>query len=144
MLKRGKLPLNLNGTDTLIGEGTTIEGKITSKAGLRIEGQVKGDIDCSGDVTIGENSKIHSNLSARNIVIAGIVNGSITTKEMLSITATGKVYGDITVSSLQIVEGGIFQGTSRMETRSLIERHQEKETDNKPQPAKIEKISAVK
>lgn len=104
-----------NTTDTIIGEGSSFEGNIKSDAGLRVEGQIKGDIECQGDVTIGEKGLVHSNISARNIIIAGTVHGNVHATNKLSINAKGKLYGDIVTHTLCIEEGSIFEGTSKME-----------------------------
>lgn len=104
-----------NTTDTIIGEGSSFEGNIKSDAGLRVEGQIKGDIQCQGDVTIGEKGLVHSNISARNIIIAGTVHGNVHATNKLSINAKGKLYGDIVTHTLCIEEGSIFEGTSKME-----------------------------
>ncbi|WP_341805115.1 polymer-forming cytoskeletal protein [Paenibacillus turpanensis] len=114
MFGKKKNPVNPNSTDTLIGEGTIVEGKMLSEASLRIEGKVIGDIECCGDVMIGEKGEVHSNLQARNVINAGIIVGSVTTKGKLTITNKGRVSGEIDVGLLQIAEGGILQGASRM------------------------------
>lgn len=106
--------LDPNTTDTLIGEGSVFEGNIRSDAGVRIEGQITGDIDCEGDVTVGEKGVVHSNIHARNVIIAGTVHGNVHTKNKLSITSKGKLYGNMVATSLSIEEGSIFEGTSKM------------------------------
>ncbi|MGG6310604.1 bactofilin family protein [Paenibacillus macerans] len=106
--------LDPNTTDTLIGEGSVFEGKIRSDAGVRIEGQITGDIECEGDVTVGEKGVVHSNILARNIIIAGTVNGNVQAKSKLSITSKGKLYGNMVATSLSIEEGSVFEGTSKM------------------------------
>lgn len=103
-----------NTTDTLIGEGSVFEGKIRSDAGVRIEGQITGDIECEGDVTVGEKGVVHSNILARNIIIAGTVHGNMHAKNKLSITSKGKLYGNMVATALSIEEGSIFEGTSKM------------------------------
>lgn len=113
-MRPNKKKLNPNETDTLVGEGSAIEGKLISKASLRIEGKVTGDIVCEGDVTIGEQGAAASNIMARNVYAAGSIQGSVTTNGVLEITSTGKVFGNIHVRSLSIAEGGVFQGMSRM------------------------------
>lgn len=102
------------GTDTLIGQGTEIEGKITCSTNLRVEGKVKGDIECNHDITIGETSVCHSNIVAKDIVIAGKVHGDLTIKEKLTIMASGQLHGNFTGQSLIILEGGVFNGSSKM------------------------------
>ncbi|RTD99629.1 bactofilin family protein [Paenibacillus whitsoniae] len=101
-------------TDTLIGGSTICEGKFMSEASLRIEGQLSGDVECAGDITIGENAVLQSNLSGRDILIAGRVKGNVHTKGKLIVTSTGVLIGNIDVRSFVVEEGGIFQGSSAM------------------------------
>jgi cytoskeletal protein CcmA (bactofilin family) len=115
MFKGKKKIINPNTTDTIIGEGSSFEGRIKSSASLRVEGNLTGDIDCMGDVTVGENGHVRSNISARDVIIAGHVHGNIITKGKLTITATGELHGNITAQSFIIAEGGVFQGSSKME-----------------------------
>ncbi len=112
--KEKEANINPDATDTVIGESSRIEGNITTKASLRIEGQVVGDIETEGDVTIGKKGAANSRITARNVLNAGTIRGSVTTKGELTITETGKMYGDIHVASLNIVSGGQFHGTSEM------------------------------
>lgn len=116
MFKKDSKESNVNPdtTDTIIGESSRIEGNIITKASLRIEGQVEGDIETEGDVTIGKQGEALSNIIARNVLNAGTIRGSVQTKGELTITETGKLYGDILVTALTIAGGGQFQGTSAM------------------------------
>ncbi|MFD2670852.1 bactofilin family protein [Marinicrinis sediminis] len=116
---KGKKEMKASHTDTLIGEGSIVEGQIKSQASLRIEGKVIGDIICQGDVTIGEKGMAESNIIARNIINAGHIQGAVQTKGNLHITHTGKLIGNLTAGSLVIAQGGIFQGNSRMELKSI-------------------------
>ncbi|HEX7055891.1 MAG TPA: polymer-forming cytoskeletal protein [Bacilli bacterium] len=145
MIVKRKNRVNPNTTETLIGKGTLVDGKLVSEASLRIEGKFVGDIVCDGDVTIGENSSVHSNIQARNVINAGTVHGSIVTREMLRITATGKVFGSIQVQTLHILEGGIFHGTSKMEEQTKEKNAAieiAKPLDKKRDTAKVEKLAS--
>lgn len=110
--------INPNSTDTVIGEGSVFEGRIRSEAGVRIEGAITGDVESSGDVIIGEKGVVKSNISARNIIIAGAVQGNVTAKEKLTILSSGRLNGNTTTASLVIEEGGIFSGSSKMEGKT--------------------------
>lgn len=112
MFKKKKV--NPNTTDTVIGEGTIFEGKIKSEAGVRIDGQLTGDIDCEGDITVGEKGVVKSNISGREVVIQGTVHGDIKAKTKLIITSSGKLYGNTNAPSLNIEDGAIFTGSSKM------------------------------
>jgi cytoskeletal protein CcmA (bactofilin family) len=135
MFKGKNKQMNPNITDTLVGEGSHFEGRIKSDASLRIEGMVTGDMECTGDVIVGEHGVVKSNILARNIIIAGSVHGNIMTKGILKITATGKLYGNTTAASLMIDEGGIFQGTSKMEAKTT--QNEKHEHEEKTQPTVI-------
>ncbi|MDD9266671.1 polymer-forming cytoskeletal protein [Paenibacillus sp. GCM10023248] len=138
MFKGKKNLMNPNTTDTLIGEGTTFEGRIKSEASIRIEGGITGDIDCAGDVIIGERGVVKSNISARDVILAGNVHGNVTTKGKLTITSTGSLYGNISAASFIIEEGGLFQGNSKMEAAQPAAAPQptgDLDTINPPAPA---------
>ncbi|MFC4600151.1 bactofilin family protein [Cohnella hongkongensis] len=115
MFKNKKSKIDPNMTDTLIGEGSSFEGKISSEAGLRVEGRMEGDIDCAGDVTIGENGVARSHIKARNVVIAGQVIGNVAATAKLTIKSTGRLNGNLSALELSIESGGIFHGTSQMD-----------------------------
>lgn len=112
MLKRKKI--NPNTTDTLIGEGTSFEGTLTSKAGIRIEGTVTGRIQCDGDVIIGKSGEVAAEVVARNITISGKVTGNVEVKETITLHSEGSLIGDLVCSSISIQEGAVFTGNSTM------------------------------
>lgn len=113
---KGGGKINPDSTDTLIGEGTTFEGKIKSEAGIRVEGTIIGDITSSGDVIVGENGCANSNISARDLVLAGQLNGNADIRGKLTISSTGVLNGNLSAASLIIEAGGVFNGSSKMNT----------------------------
>jgi cytoskeletal protein CcmA (bactofilin family) len=122
MLSGKRKQLDPKSTDTLVGEGTICDGKMMSEASLRIEGQMNGDIECAGDITIGENAIVQSNMAARDIIIAGRVKGDVHTKGKLIVTGTGILIGNIDVKLFIIQEGGVFQGSSSMSAATSLDR----------------------
>lgn len=113
---RSKPRIDISSTDTLLGEGSRFEGRLQSKASLRIEGEIIGDIDCEGDVAIGESARARSNITARNCIIAGTVHGNVTARSTLTLTATGRLFGNTQAASLIIAEGAVFEGSCKMES----------------------------
>jgi cytoskeletal protein CcmA (bactofilin family) len=134
MFKKKKSKINPNTTDTLIGEGSVFEGRIRSEASLRVEGIINGDIECVGDVTIGEHGHAKSNIIARNVTIAGMVQGNVSTRGLLTITATGQLFGNTLSHTLLIAEGGVFQGQSKMQQESKNNIASDKIDKDKEQP----------
>lgn len=126
MFKNKKSKIDPNMTDTLIGEGSLFEGKIKSDAGIRVEGQINGDIDSAGDVTVGENAVARSNIKARNVILAGQVFGNVSVKGKLTIKASGKLNGNLSAAELSIESGGEFQGSSKMDVKETVVHPEEK------------------
>ena len=100
--------------DTLIGQGTVTEGKLVCESDLRIEGEVRGDISCTGEIIIGECGVAHSTLSSRDLTVAGIVHGEVQVTGRLIITATGQIHGTVSAAALIIQEGGQLNGQCLM------------------------------
>lgn len=113
MLKDRKNAAGL--TDTLIGQGSSIEGKLECKSNLRLEGKFSGEIECLGQVVIGETGEARSNIQGGEVVVAGKVVGDISTRGKLTITGNGQVDGNVDVAKLIILEGGQLNGSSKME-----------------------------
>ena len=67
-----------NGNDevTIISSGVIIEGKLSSKGNVRVDGIVKGDVNVTGNVTIGETGDINGQVNADIITVGGKVVGN--------------------------------------------------------------------
>lgn len=120
MFKSKGAKINPDTTDTLIGEGTAFEGKIKSEASIRVDGRIIGDIESSGNVTIGESGDARSNIVARDLILAGKVTGNVEVTGTLTIRTTGLLIGDLSAGSLIIEAGGLFQGTSKMAIKETL------------------------
>lgn len=104
--------------NTIIGPETSIKGALHSQRSIQIDGLVEGEINCQGDVFIGEKSSIKASIIARSVTVSGEVFGNVETLKGLRIMKTGKVYGDITGDQLSVEEGGIYRGKVNMDVIS--------------------------
>lgn len=118
MKKTKRKKFSAAGTSTLISQGSQMEGKLNCDADLRIDGKFNGSIESQGNVTIGESAIARSNITAKEVIIAGKVFGDISAEGKLTITPTGQMHGDVIASSLIIMEGGVLNGASHMEHSS--------------------------
>lgn len=123
-------------TDTLIGNDTVIEGKLHCSTSLRIDGKVRGDIVCLGNLHVGTKGVLHSDIQAANVYLAGKIHGTVTTPGTLYIAKTGKLYGDLDIARLEVAEGAVFEGTIMMKQK------EESKAANVQQ--KNQKVKAVK
>ena len=102
-VKNGKL-------ETLVGEFTEINGTLKSAASIRVDGKIYGNIECSGDVTIGDTGWAVSNITARNLTIFGTVEGNVKVSGKLTIGENGRLIGNHTSATIQILKGGVVLG----------------------------------
>jgi cytoskeletal protein CcmA (bactofilin family) len=103
------------GEVTIVGQGAKLEGTVVSAGSLRIDGQVKGQINAEGDVLLSPQSQVEADIRAQNVVVAGRFKGSINVKGRAELSRGGRVDGDITSKTLVVEEGGVFQGQSIMD-----------------------------
>jgi cytoskeletal protein CcmA (bactofilin family) len=107
--------------DTVVGENTNLEGNITSEGSVRIDGKVKGNINTSGDIFIGNEAHVIGNIVANNVQLSGTIEGNIQITGLLKILSTGRIYGDIQVENFVSDEGAVFQGKCMMIDAPQIE-----------------------
>jgi cytoskeletal protein CcmA (bactofilin family) len=104
-----------DGEVTVVGQGARLEGTIVSAGSLRIDGQVKGQVNADGDVMLSPQSQVEADINAENVIVAGRFKGNITVKGKAELARGGRIEGDITSKTLVVQEGGIFSGQSKMD-----------------------------
>jgi cytoskeletal protein CcmA (bactofilin family) len=106
------------GEVTIIGAGAKLEGTVVSAGSLRVDGQVKGQINADGDVMLAPHSQVDADIKAQNVSVAGRFKGSLQAKGRAELNRGGRVEGTITSKTLVVEEGGIFLGQSIMDQQA--------------------------
>lgn len=101
-------------TINTIGSGTTINGDITSKSDIRIDGVLKGSVVTEGKVVLGEAGVIEGDVSCKDADIAGTIKAKISVSQLLSLKSSSKLQGDIVTNKLSIEPGASFTGSCSM------------------------------
>ena len=109
------------GEVTIVGAGARLEGNVVSAGNLRIDGQVKGQINAEGDVALSPQSQVEADIRAQNVSVAGRFKGSILVKGKAHVGRGGRVDGNITSKTLVVEEGGVFHGQSIMDGSTPVE-----------------------
>lgn len=108
----------------LLGASSNFQGRILFTGTIRIDGQVTGDIICKDDkpsmVIITEHARVHANIIADVVVVAGSLIGNIKAIERLELVNPGRAEGLLYTSDLSIQDGALFQGECIM-IRSFTE-----------------------
>lgn len=103
-----------SGYETVLGANSTFKGELKSDANVRIDGNFEGSLDIKGTILVGETARIVANIQARNEVkIAGAVRGNVNGRKV-HLARTGRVWGDINASALQMDEGSFVDGKVTM------------------------------
>jgi len=102
-----------------ITNGTEIVGDINSQGDLRLDGYLKGNLNIKGRVVIGKTGKVLGTIKCKNAEINGNVEGEIYVTELLSLTETAIVKGNIIINKLNIQPGCKFTGSCSMDTVAL-------------------------
>lgn len=97
-----------------IAEGSVLEGNITSTNGIRIDGTVKGSVNCDGKVVVGVGGIVEGEIVCASADIEGTLKSSIEVKDILELKATSNLQGEITTGKLSIEPGATFTGSCKM------------------------------
>jgi cytoskeletal protein CcmA (bactofilin family) len=100
---------------TLLGKGSSFEGKLTFEGTVRIDGKFKGEVFSDDVLVIGDGATVEASIDVGEVIIQGTVVGNVIAKRSIEIHAPGRVKGDLHTPSLQIDKGVIFEGRSFME-----------------------------
>lgn len=114
MFAKTETPIKPGTFESLLGKGIEIKGTVRSKGSLRIEGSAEGNVECEGDVTVGETAVLNADVTAQNVTIGGTLSGTVTCSGRLELLPTARVKGDIKVGTLVVSEGAVFSGTTLM------------------------------
>jgi cytoskeletal protein CcmA (bactofilin family) len=110
----GKTSKPQNRIDSLIGEGTTVEGDITFGGGLRIDGRVRGNVTAADDqpstLVLSEKARVEGEIHISHAVINGSVLGPVYASEYVELQAKCNVTGDVYYKTLEIQLGAVVQG----------------------------------
>ncbi len=101
---------------SLVSRQIVVEGDVSGDENLHVDGRVKGTIRLTGDLFIGTDGVVDAEVDARNVVIQGTLSGKVIARNQLEIKPSGRLMGDCSAARIEIQEGAVFEGTSRMLT----------------------------
>jgi cytoskeletal protein CcmA (bactofilin family) len=99
---------------TLIGEGTVFQGDIRFTDGLRIDGEVVGNITAMGDkrsmLVVSEKAKVTGRIRAGHVIINGLVTGPVESEDLLELQPKARIVGDVKYHALEMHQGATIHG----------------------------------
>lgn len=111
---------------SLIAQGTCIEGNLKFTDGLRIDGEVIGDISASEGaasiLVISEMASVTGRIDAGHVIINGRVMGPIHASELLELQPKANITGDVSYKALEMHQGAVIFGQLRPTGHALDEK----------------------
>lgn len=114
---------------TLISEGCKISGLVTGTGHFLINGEIDGDCDLTGTVTLAKNGYWKGTIKAADVIVAGHVEGDIVASGKVEITDTAKISGTVSGEAIAVAEGAVVEGvmktTGPAEPLEFVEKRQD-------------------
>jgi cytoskeletal protein CcmA (bactofilin family) len=88
-----------------IGVGIKLKGELRGEGPLTVHGQFEGDIVLDGTLHVGPEGRVDANITARAIVVGGIVRGNLSADTRVEILPTGALTGTVKSSSFAAADG---------------------------------------
>ena len=99
---------------TILTSGCEFNGKLYCRGASRIGGKVEGQIISDGILVIEEEAIIKAKIKAEEVIIQGLVQGSLEANTKVELTRSSRFDGDIVTPTFVINEGAQFNGRSSM------------------------------
>ena len=111
---------------SLIAQGTCIEGNLKFADGLRIDGEVKGNISATEGsasiLVISESALVSGSIHADHVIINGRVVGPVHASELLELQPKAKIEGDVSYKALEMHQGAVIFGQLRPTSQEIEEK----------------------
>ena len=107
---------------SLIGEGTVVQGTLRFSDGLRIDGEVQGDVVANANDTsilvISEKARVTGTVKAGHVIINGTVIGPVESNHLLELQPKALIQGDVRYESLEMHQGATIEGALQRLTQA--------------------------
>jgi len=100
-----------NNTPARIGKSVVIRGEVKGSEDLFVDGRIEGTISLSDSrLSIGPNAVLAADLTAKDVLVQGQVQGNIVASGRVELRAGCQVIGDVRAMRLAIEDNAIFRG----------------------------------
>lgn len=109
MLKRRILDA-VSSAATYISPTTKITGKLIGKGTYVFCGELDGECDIDGPITLAAGSKWKGTLRASDVIVAGTIEGDVIAKHRIEVSETAHIVGSLAGRSIAVAEGAVIEG----------------------------------
>ncbi len=116
------------GPATYISSSARIEGALGGAGAFVVCGEIHGDCDINGPVTLTKEGRWVGTICADNVILAGTVEGDVIARERVEVGQSARVSGSISGVSIAVAEGAIIEGELSVKSGGTATRFSEKRT----------------
>jgi cytoskeletal protein CcmA (bactofilin family) len=102
---------------SLIGEGTVVHGEVRYEEGLRIDGEVHGDVVAVGEgrnlLVVSEKARVIGKVKGGHVIINGTVIGPVECDDLLELQPKACIQGDVRYGKIEMHQGAAIDGEVR-------------------------------
>jgi cytoskeletal protein CcmA (bactofilin family) len=125
MFKRRILD-STTGAATFIAPGTKLTGRLAGKGTYVFCGQMEGEGDIDGPITLAEGCRWTGSLRATDVIVAGKIDGDVIATHRIEVAQTAHVTGSLAGNSIAVEEGAVIEGDIKVTTDTAPQAFTEK------------------
>jgi VCBS repeat-containing protein len=119
-------------TATFIGAGTVIVGDVRGTTHFVVSGEIHGDGDLGGALSLSASGQWHGTVHARQAIVAGRITGELIVEDTLEIGRTAVINGRVSARSIAIAKGAIVDGEIEVTSGKPVVQFEEKRKGPEP------------
>jgi cytoskeletal protein CcmA (bactofilin family) len=105
-----EVPVSSNAS-ACISQGIKIKGEVTGSEDLFVDGHVDGKLNlANGSLTVGPNGYVKADVTAREVIVRGKIDGKVSGRDRVQLWSTGQVTGEVQTARLAIEDGASLRG----------------------------------
>jgi len=104
----------VDGQISVVATDTVWKGELQSDGSVHVYGRVEGSLTAKEDIWIAEGATIDATLTARRVVVAGSISGTVVASERFEALPQGQIQADVNASTFVVHEGAKINGQLKM------------------------------
>lgn len=124
--------------ETVVGPSVNVEGDFASEGNIIVKGSVAGSVRTSKHLSVEQGARIMANVRAGSAQVAGEVRGNMKIKDVLELTSTARVVGDVEVKTLMMEAGALVYGKVMMPGLEGTDKGPKNSRNNSSKKAEVE------
>ena len=100
--------------ETLIGKQARLVGNMTFVGGLRLDGQLLGNLTAEDKqrsmLVLSEHASIEGEVRAAHIIVSGTITGPVYASELLELQPKARILGNVHYAALEMHQGAVVEG----------------------------------